>query len=76
MVRAATEYKLHGEEGLKHIVDPYSQSPFEFQRFVFEGTDRGFELKSTYTTRGTAERLIFVEKDGPPFSVTGLPLKK
>jgi len=69
MVRAATEYRLHGEEGLKTVVDPYSELPFEFGRFVFEGVDRGFELKSTYAGRGTPESLIFVEKDGDPFSV-------
>jgi hypothetical protein len=70
MVRAATEYKLHGEEGLKSAPDPYSQLPFGFERFVFEGVDRGFELKSAYAGRGAPEVLIFVEKDGPPFSVS------
>ena len=49
MVRAAVEYKLHGESGLKSVMDPLGNGPFAFQRFVFEGVDRGFELKSTYT---------------------------
>jgi hypothetical protein len=69
MVRAATEYKLHGEDGLRSVLDPYSQLPFGFERFVSEGVDRGFELKSDYAGRGVPETLIFVEKDGPPFSV-------
>ena len=49
MVRAAVEYKLHGEAGLKSVMDPFGNGPFAFQRFVFEGVDRGFELKSAYT---------------------------
>ena len=72
MVRAAAEYKLHGDDGLKSVVDPYTQSPFEIQRFVYEGVDRGFEIKSTFSARGTPEHLIFVEKDGKPFSVGGV----
>jgi hypothetical protein len=80
MVRAAIEYKLHGEQGLKSVGDPCGQGPFEFQRFVFEGVDRGFELKSAYAGRGFQEVLIFVEKDGPPFKVNfknaGQPVSK
>jgi hypothetical protein len=71
MVRAAAEYKLHGEDGLKSVLDPYRQEPFSFERFTFEGVDRGFELKSTYEGKGNLEKLIFVERDGPPFSVGG-----
>jgi len=71
MVQAAVEYKLHGEPGLKSVIDPCGQGSFAVQRFVFEGVDRGFELKSTYAGRGFREVLIFVEKDGPPFSVNG-----
>src|SRR5262249_10357087 len=69
MVRAAVEYKLHGEAGLKSISDPCGQGPFGFRRFVFDGVDRGFELKSAYAGRGFEEVLIFVEKDGPLFYV-------
>jgi hypothetical protein len=69
MVQAAVEYKLHGEQGLKSITDPCGQGPFAFQRFAFEGMDRGFELRSAYDGRGFPEVLIFVEKDGPPFQV-------
>lgn len=69
MVQAAAQYKLRGEEGLRSVLDPYGEAPFEFTRFAFEGVDRGFELKSTYAGRGAPESLIFVEKDGPPFSV-------
>ena len=73
MVRAAVEYKLHGEAGLQSVKDPYGHGPFEFQRFVFDGVDRGFELKSAYAGRGYPEAMIFVEKDGPPFYVSGGP---
>ena len=80
MVRAAVEYKLHGEGGLQSVADPCGQGPFQFQRFVFEGVDRGFELKSAYAGRGFQEVLIFVEKEGPPFRVNfkdaGQPLPK
>jgi len=75
MVRAAAEYKLQGEAGLRSVLDPYTQSPFAFQRFSFEGVDRGFELKSAYAGKGTPELLIFVEKDGRPFSVSPVPAK-
>ncbi|MGH7972363.1 MAG: hypothetical protein ACREIC_26930 [Limisphaerales bacterium] len=70
MVRAATEYKLHGEQGFRSVLDPYSQTPFTFERFTVDGVDRGFELTSTYAGRGNPETLVFVEKDGPSFSVT------
>jgi hypothetical protein len=71
MVRAAVEYKLHGEAGLQSVTDPWGQGPFEFKRFVFQGVDRGFELKSDCRKNGWPEVLIFVEKAGPPFYVNG-----
>ena len=71
MVRAALEYKLHGEQGLQSVTDPCGQGPFAFQRFVFEGVDRGFELKSAFDAGGFQQTLIFVEKAGPPFLVDG-----
>ena len=71
MVRAGIEYKLHGEAGLKSVPDPSGQGPFAFQRFVFEGVDRGFQLKSAYAGRGFQEVLIFIEKDGRPFYIDG-----
>ncbi|MGA9450465.1 MAG: hypothetical protein WBW41_03870 [Verrucomicrobiia bacterium] len=71
MVRAAVEYKLHGEAGLKRVTDPFGNGPFAFQRFVFEGVDRGFELKSAYTYDGVPCALIFVEKEGTPFYTDG-----
>jgi len=71
MLRAAVEYRLQGEAGVQSVMDPCGNGPFEFQRFVFNGEDRGFELKSTYSGRGYPEAMIFVEKDGPPFYVIG-----
>jgi hypothetical protein len=71
MVHAAVEYKLHGEAGLKSVMDPFGNGPFDFQRFNFEGVDRGFELKSAYTGLGFPCALIFVEKEGTPFYIDG-----
>jgi hypothetical protein len=69
MVRAAVEYKLHGEVGLQTVSDPCGQGPFKFERFAFQGEDRGFALKSAYSGRGFQEVLIFVEKAGPSFQL-------
>jgi hypothetical protein len=71
MVRAAVEYKLHGEPGLQSVTDPCGDGPFDFQRFILQGVDRGFELKSANRTGGFQQVLIFVEKEGPPFFVDG-----
>jgi hypothetical protein len=71
MFRAAVGYELHGQAGLQSVMDPYGNGPFEFQRFIFNGEDRGFELNSAYRGRGFPEVMIFVEKDGPPFYVIG-----
>jgi len=74
MVHAAVEYKLHSESGLKSVVDPCGNGPFAFQRFMFEGVDRGFELKSVYTwSIGVPYAYIFVEKAGTPFYISGGP---
>lgn len=71
MVRAGIEYKLRGEAGLKSVTDPCGNGPFTVRRFVVEGEDRGFELKSSWNGRGYDEVLIFVEKNGPPFRIDG-----
>jgi len=71
MVHAAVEYKSHGESGLKSVMDPFGNGPFAFQRFVFKGVDRGFELKSAYAGTDAPFVMIFVEKQGPAFQITG-----
>jgi hypothetical protein len=71
MVHAAVEYKLHGEAGLKGVMDPFGNRSFGFQRFVFKGVDRGFELKSAYAGTDAPFVMIFVEKQGPAFQITG-----
>lgn len=71
MVKAAIACKLQGESGLQSVIDPYSKAPFAFQRFVFEGVDRGFQLKSTFIYDKSEFALIFVEKQGTPFRVDG-----
>ena len=71
IVRAAIEYKLHGEAGLKSVTDPCGNGPFTLRRFAFDGIDRGFELQSPFTRGKGPETCIFVETDGPPFIVLG-----
>jgi len=71
MLHTATEYKLHGDPGLLTVADPCGQGPFAFQRFVLEGVDRGFQLKSSFEGSGFTETMIFVEKQGPPFFLDG-----
>jgi hypothetical protein len=72
MLRAGIEYKLHGKEALNRVLDPCGTGPFAFRRFVFDGVNRGFELKSAYAAEGYPVVLIFVETEGPPFHVSGM----
>lgn len=71
LVHAGVEFKLHGETGLNSVADPCGNGPFKFQRFFFEGVDRGFELTSAFNMSGNKAMLVFVEKEGPPFQVNG-----
>ena len=72
MVHAAVAYKLRGEAGLRVVNDPCGQGPFAFRRFIFNGVDRGFELRSAFRPEDSYPQvLIFVEKDGPPFLLDG-----
>jgi hypothetical protein len=71
MLHAAVEYKLHGDAGFKSVMDPTGNGPFTMERFVFEGVDRGFQVKSSYAGQDWPLRMIFVEKAGTPFLVDG-----
>jgi hypothetical protein len=71
MVQAAVQYKLQGEAGLRSVPNPLGQGPFGFQRYIFDGVDRGFELSADYDGNGYPEVFIFVETDGVPFVVFG-----
>ena len=71
MVQAAVQHKLHGDAGLQSVANPCGQGPFAFRRFIFDGVDRGFELNAAYSAMGYPIVLIFVERDGPPFLVSG-----
>jgi hypothetical protein len=71
MVQAAVQYKLHGQAGFNSVTNPLGQGPFGFQRFIFDGADRGFELSADYAGTGYPEVFIFIETDGPPFLVFG-----
>ena len=70
LLRAGIQYRLNGETGLKTVADPFGSGPFGFRRFVFQNVDRGFELRSQYA-EDYAEVLIFAEKAGAPFVVSG-----
>jgi hypothetical protein len=71
MLRAAVQHRLRGEEGLRSVTDPCGSGPFQFERFEFDGVDRGFKLRSELDWRGFNEVTIFVESDGPIFYVDG-----
>jgi hypothetical protein len=71
MVQAAIAYKLNGAAGLNSVMDPSGAGPFQLQRFMFNGVDRGFELKGADTGRGFPSVMIFVETGGPAFYVYG-----
>ena len=71
MVRAAVEYRLHGESGLLSVKDPCGQGPFAFERFMFEGVERGLRLESAFHGSGFPEVMIFVDKPGHPFFLAG-----
>jgi len=71
MIRAAAEYKAHGEAGFKTVKDPCGNGPFKFERYTFEGKDRGFKLTSALTYLNSPATLIFLEKKGTPIYVDG-----
>lgn len=71
MLPAAVAYRLGGEARLQTVADPALGEPFAFRRFVFDGVDRGFELRSKVVVRDVPEVQIFVEKEGPPFQLQG-----
>lgn len=71
MVRAAILYRLRGEAGLASVSDPCGDGPFELSRLRFEGVDRGFQLRSKLAVDQLQECLIFVEREGKPFILSG-----
>jgi hypothetical protein len=71
MTKAAIEYKLNGAPTLQSVIDPAGNGPFAMQRFIYQGLDRGFELTSAFDGSSFPWVLIFVESDGPPFTVMG-----
>jgi hypothetical protein len=71
MVRAAYELRVDPAQGLRTIPDPFGSGPFEYRRFVLDGTDRGFILRSELRNPDFPEVLIFAEKTGPAFYPDG-----
>ena len=52
MLRAAAAYRAQGAAGLAAVPDPATGAPFKFERFLFQGVDRGFRLTSAYVPPG------------------------
>jgi hypothetical protein len=71
MIRAAAAYKRGGMDALKAVADPLVGGSFEFSRAQFEGSDRGFRLKSSERFRDFDEVTIFLEKPGKQFRLDG-----
>ena len=71
MLHVALEYKLHGDSSLLTLMDPCASAPFTCERFIFDGIDRGLQVKSAFQGSGFPEIVIFVEKPGPPFLLDG-----
>lgn len=71
MLQAAIEQRRGGDAAREQVKDPMSQQPFAYQRFLFDGADRGFELKSAFILPGFNGRMVFVDKDGPAFQIVG-----
>jgi hypothetical protein len=71
MVRAAVEYRVHGEEGVRNVTDPCGDEPFRFEKTTVMGSDRGFMLKSKLNTRGFDEVLVFATNVAPPIYIDG-----
>jgi hypothetical protein len=70
-VRAAVQYRLHGERAVVAIRDPMGGGPFRVRRVSFEGQERGFEIASTQPA-DSPDRMIFIEKAGKPIHVIGI----
>ena len=71
MVHAAYQLRLDPDHGLKTTPDPFGSGLFEYSRFVLDGVDCGFKLKSEVRNPDFPEMLIFAEKPGPAFHVDG-----
>lgn len=71
MVHAAYQIRMDPAHGLETTPDPFGSGPFEYRRFVLDGVDRGFKLKSGVRNPDFPEMLIFAEKPGPAFHVDG-----
>lgn len=71
MLRAGYEHRLDSANGLSRVPDPFGTGPFEYSRFVLEGVDRGFKLKSQLSMPDFDEVQIFAETPGPAFYIDG-----
>jgi hypothetical protein len=71
MVRSAYQIRLDPAHGLEQTPDPFGNGPFEYSRFLLDGVDRGFKLKSQVRSPDFPEVLIFAEKPGTAFLVDG-----
>ena len=70
-VRAAVQYRRHGQSAVAAVRDPMGGAPFRFRRFSLDGENRGFEIASVNPAE-SPDRMIFMEKPGQPIHVIGI----
>lgn len=71
ILRAAIAFRRNGEAGLRSITDPLTGGTFELRRSVFEGVDRGFQIRSRADHESILPWQTFLESDGPAFYLDG-----
>jgi len=71
MLKAAHAIRADPVDGLNQVSDPFGAGPFEYSRFVLDGVDRGFKLKSQLKIPEFDEVMIFAETSGPAFYIDG-----
>ena len=71
MLHAAYQLRLDSATGLGQVFDPFGTGPFVYSRFILDGVDHGFKLKSELKVPDFDEVLIFAEKPGPAFYIDG-----
>ncbi|MDB6052575.1 MAG: hypothetical protein JWN25_98 [Verrucomicrobiales bacterium] len=71
MLHAALEMRLDPAKAASAIANPNGTGPFLSTRFLLDGSDRGFKLKSNLPFKQIEPAIIFTEKTGPGFMVMG-----
>lgn len=71
MMKAAIAYKLQGMNGFRMHKDPNTNAPFEFEKFLDDGKERGFIIISRESPDMVTRKQAFVEKKGPRLKLFG-----